>query len=332
MASSLEQSSRAVDESLTPKQLDTPWCCELKRDGCPGYGYGVIVELPELNLPHSSKESLLRSLPGLRRAADKICSKNATNYVLITCHCILPGLSNLQGWTIGFGKNWLSRYVNAAVSCCGVDGIIGPPGDTSLKEHPSTFCPSNLDFTVLFLNTDITEIVSKQVSVPQLNLTGLKETLMSCSCTSNLIASVPTEGLGPFLICQKGSMIPIRVKPYAFNSLQPKQLRDQVDVHKRFRNMYYSEYSPLGSIVGLSGSPIVHYSRSSNLETHWELIGIHSGENKLKDKDYTHIGITICGIFQLLQGGLISTLLAFVSINHTCTEILQESVQLSLPS
>ncbi len=314
------------------------WCCELRYDGRQGRksASGVLVEIPALqNTEH---------IPGLDKVSDKICSGPSDSkymYALLVAHHAIPGFSEVQGWTMHFasGKKTLrlSLATVGAASCCGADSIVVDPihADSVLKEHSAEYCELKLDFTILFLNSNMKSIIGtlrNPPSMPRLFLDRKREAdlatlkqILGHHDSVDPVASVDTsqstaktESGSVFLYHrQEASVerIPVTLHACSRTMLQsdtPEGLRKQVDNHKLFQKLHYRIDNDTDTISsGFSGSPIVYFPPGSQ---EGQLVGIHIGDDKEEDKgegvgqgvgggeEKTYVAVSTYGIVQLIQG------------------------------
>ena len=310
-------------------------CYVLKQKGAPDNadqnaaeptafdGVGIV-----LKINGSSLGMLEELLPGARKAG-----KFQSNLVMLTCHSVLQSIeeSSLEYWRItslssGVGLKeveWhtLNTFVSGAVSCCGKHSLIGP-GEHSLHQHNDIKCDLNLNFTLLFLKAEFKSLfISKpcvEISLP-INRRIFFEVVNIFVITPSLVSPKKAQQEaskqlqyagekannntipGTFsLFCRNRlghfQLVPIHVSsPKALDVSTTGSLEDEVSLMKKFLSIEYTVRKEDATDCLPPGSPIVYGTECNNLR----VIGMHPGEPR---SDGVYHGVTIHGVFQLLQG------------------------------
>lgn len=319
-----------------------PYCCLLQNAAAGGtatHGSGFIVKLEGL------QSAKLLVLDWKKRG--KI-GELETDYVLITSHDTIPGLSlsELNGWTVSCqaiesgNEQTLSDLVCGVISCCGHESFIGP-GHSDARiflAHPNVSCQVKLNITILFLNSTFEKLCMRQGVQESSACTVLNPPLVSVQkCLDQdvfsqehqqIISAVSSDHAWReqaehrhsihVYYCNGPRLSSLKVTEGLAVEQQDTTEHDGEISHdiakfEKFQKLYYRESnSSLNpALVGRCyGSPVVYYNTDTNESS---VIGVHAGETDQKGQ---YVAVTLHGILRLLQGVLY--LCIFQPCMHAC--------------
>ena len=306
------------------------YCCLLQNAAAGGtatHGSGFIVKLEGL------QSAKLLALDWKKRGKT---GELETDYVLITSHDTIPGLSlsELNGWTVSCqaiesgNEQTMSDLVCGVISCCGHESFIGP-GHSDARiflAHPNVSCQVELNITILFLNSTFEKLCMRQGVQESSACTVLNPPLVSVQkCLDQdafsqehqqIISAVSSDHAwreqaehrhtihvyycnGPRLGSLKATEV-LAVEQQDTTE-HNGEISHDIAKFEKFQKLYYREsnISLNPALVGRCyGSPVVYYNTDSNESS---VIGVHAGETDQKGQ---YVAVTLHGILRLLQGML----------------------------
>ena len=281
-------------------------------------GVGIVLKI--------NGSSLKELLPGVKKA-----DSFQSNLVMLTCHSVLQSIeeSSLEHWRMtslssGVRLNevkWhpLNTFVSGAVSCCGEQSFIGP-GRYSLRQHNNDIkCDLDLNFTLLFLKAEFTPLLSEpciEMNLPIDRRVFFKVVNTFFITPSSVSPKKAQQEASKQLQYAGEKTIPGTLSLFCRNKLGHFQLvpihvsslkaldvsttgcslEHEVSLMKKFLNIEYTIRKEDATDYIPPGSPIVYGMECNNLR----VIGMHPGQ--LLRSDGVYCGVTIHGVFQLLQG------------------------------
>ena len=219
-------------------------------------------------------------------------------------------MSDVPQWSLDIGlgkKHKLINLVCGAVSCCGEDGIIssGPdrkPQREVFSPHQNSSCYLELDFTMLFLNAQFEKKIWNKSSFLEIDIDvpkfEKKQELKLYQQTERELTITPLQ--------------PEIKSGLDTSSLAPQQLREEIQMHREFQLIRYTESEGQHTITqSSSGSPVVYYDAINEKAT---LVGIHVGESQ-SNGSTNYYAVTTYEIFQLLRGKyIVNTIGAYIAL------------------
>ena len=283
------------------RRVIADYCCFLQSVNTGAHGSGFIIELQDL------QTAKLLALNWKKRGKT---GKLETDYVLVTSHDTIPGLSlselKSNRWTVSCqgiengSKHILSDLVCGVISCCGPESLLaGHTAEatvTVFRPHPAkASCDIQLNIAIVFLNKLFVKLLQgSTVSPPVIPVNEYLD--QNAYGTLQYQLNINTGRNSGVFYCDGIRSVKFSCSTTAVVEQQRTSEYDQVLAQEIIEFERFQKLESSTTMLEIRHGSPVYLNPDTNEPS---VIGVYVGRTRQKGEQFV---VTFHGILRLLQG------------------------------